>query len=376
MLLSTIKVLELQGSYYEMGKMQGEAFSSEIRDAMDDLIKLPSLKEKKPPLLPRVLYKKILMKKAWPYFEKYISYIEDVKERFNGLVKGSGQTFEYVAFLHMGEVILNRVSYTTPIDACTAVAVLPSMAGKTLIMKNFDYPPSIIKYNLLRKSVPSQGIPSIELTKTPVAIAHDGMNEEGLVVLYNYAASIYPAQEGPFIGALVQHVLNNARNVKEAVEIIMQYPFSPSAGLILIADKKEAIVVEISPKRKTIRYPVDGLYVVNTNHYQTAEMQSDQIPVDAVFKGGYFKGRRILESSFARYERAVELLKNGISEIDDIFNIARDHGKDNIPSNNTICRHGEPVSSTITAAVFVPEDGRVYYIGGNPCQGSYSVMSL
>ena len=371
-----IETITVKGTHYEMGLLQGEYFRDEIRKAADVLLSLPSLKVLKPKWMPSSVFKYISGKKVWKPFAKYMRYTPDVWMRFGGLVSGSGVSKEYVAFLHMGEVLLNRATYDVPVDACTGIALLPSMMGKTVVIKNFDYPPEIRQFNLLRKSIPNDGIPSIELTKTPVAISHDGMNAEGLVVLYNYAASIHSAEDGPLLGALVQHVLNAAHSVDEAVEIIMRYPKAPSAGIFLLADKKRALAIEISPKRKMIREPYENLFVLNTNHYQIPEMKEDQIPENAVFRSGSMKGRRILESSFARYERAMRLLTRGVHDLDDAFAIARDHGEEGIPSNNTICRHGEPSSATIVSAIFIPEDGVVYYRGGNPCEGPYGRITF
>ncbi len=365
-----IETLRVEGSPYEMGYIQGEYFSNQIKKAADTLLNLPSLKSMVPRYLPRGIFKYLIGKKAWNLIRKYMSYTPSVWLRFGGIVSGSKVWKEELAFLHLGEVLLNRSSYDIPLDSCTAVAVLPSMFGKMVVMKNFDYPPEIRTFNLLRYSIPKRGIPSVELTKTPVAISHDGMNREGLVVLYNYAASIYSSEDGPLIGALVQHVLETAKNVEEALEIVMSYPLSPSAGMLLIADKKKAVSVEISPKKKQIRYPI-GDFLINTNHYQLPDMISHQIPQRAVFRSGPFAGKRILESSEKRYQRALEILNGGMNSIKDVFNLARDHGKDGVPNNNTICRHGEPLSSTIVSAIFVPEDGIVYYRGGNPCEGPY-----
>ncbi len=371
-----VKTVEVKGNPYEMGVLQGEYFRDEIRHAADTLLTLPSLRSLKPQWMPNAVFQYIAGKKVWKPFVRYMRYTPDVWMRFGGLVSGSGVSKEYAAFLHMGEVLLNRATYDVPTDACTGIAILPNMMGKTVVIKNFDYPPEIRQFNLLRKSIPNDGIPSIELTKTPVAIAHDGMNEEGLVVLYNYAASIYDSEDGPLLGALVQHVLNTAHNVDESVDIIMRYPKAPSSGIFLLADKKKAIAIEISPKRKMIRQPFDNLFVINTNHYQVPQMKDDQIPENAVFRSGPMKGRMILESSFARYDRGMKLLTRGVKTLDDVLAIARDHGESGIPSNNTICRHGEPSSATIVSAIFIPEDGVVYYRGGNPCEGPYGRITF
>ncbi len=369
--------IETNASYFEMGYMQGEVFRESIKKAVDVIVSLPAVKSMKPSFVPSSLFPFIAGRRIFKEFVSYMAFTPDVWKRFGGMVEGSGVSKEVLAFLHMGEVFLNRGSYDVPSDACTAVAFFPSLFGKMVVMKNFDYPPSIREFNLLRYSKPKDGIPVIEFTKTPVAIAHDGMNEYGLVVTYNYASSIDSPQRGPMIGALVSHILTHAKDVDEALSIVMEYKHAPSAGILLLADKKKAVAVEISPNKRMVRYPHTGTYIAHTNHFQIDEMISHQIPWNAVFKSGPHRGKRILESSLKRLKRIESLMEKGaINSLDDVFMLARDHGDEGVPGNNTICRHGEPTSATIMSAIFVPEDGVIYYRGGNPCEGPYGQIAF
>ena len=102
-------------------------------------------------------------------------------------------------------------------------------------------------------------------------------------------------------------------------------------------------------------------------------MQKYEIPHNAmvVVRGERF---RLHESSEHRLARAQELLQ-GASEVNEdiMVRILRDHGKENRPSELTICRHHQ-VSSTLRSVLFYPSRRTIKVLYGNPCQNEYTEL--
>jgi len=136
--------------------------------------------------------------------------------------------------------------------------------------------------------------------------------------------------------------------------------------------------VEAVSNYKATRETVDN-QIIDTNHYHTSEMQKHEVPHNAVFSGKVPKalvGTRVHESSEQRLTRAQELLK-GKAKINEkrIIEVLRDHGKDDKPSNLTICQHGEFVS-TLRSVIFYPKRRIIKVLYGNPCQNEYAEFTF
>ncbi len=370
-------ILEVSGDSYEMGLLQGEKLSQKMRKAFRDYISAPYFKNAKPLLVPFGIFVKIAKKRAAEAILDLLDFTPRIKERFFGVVKGSGMETGEIALMSAGEVLLNEVPYT--LGGCTGIAVMPerSKTGEMIVMKNFDYPVEFLPYNLLRISRPRDGYSSAELTMTPLAGSHDGMNEKGLVILYNYGLSFEKGEKGPLITALIQESLEECGSVECVVRKFEGKRF-PSSAILMVADGKNALVMEITPRHFGIREPERG-YLVMTNHFRTPQVKPYDIPSEAVFSKKAIKelrGVRVHQSDELRYERAVELIEDfGKVGLDEVMKILRDHGKDGVPSDDTICRHAYPYS-TIGSAVFLPNSKKVLYKSGNPCEGEYDSLRL
>ena len=131
----------------------------------------------------------------------------------------------------------------------------------------------------------------------------DGMNEHGLSVTYNLAASKdNPSVYAPLSLAL-QEMLETCKSTDEAINYIIEAKQGGHDALLMIADSEGTMkTVEISPKHHAIREPVEGL-IINTNHYQTEEMMRHEIPRNAVRSekaSESLRGKKIFESSERR----------------------------------------------------------------------------
>lgn len=125
-----------------------------------------------------------------------------------------------------------------------------------------------------------------------------GINAQRLFVSLDPARSDDPLQAGIPLTLLVREILQQARSIKDAVELIRKTPVMVP-GVLLIADGKtqEAVVVELSPKTVAIRKGVSGLLVA-ANHFLDPAYKADASN-DWV---------RRYSTSEVRYKRLVQLL--------------------------------------------------------------------
>jgi hypothetical protein len=310
-------------------------------------------------------------------------------DRMAGIARAGGVPLSWL-FVGPGvEVALNRVSYVRP-GACTAIAVTGSRArrGEPMIVKNFDYPDAARDTYLVRVSRPARHTlaPSIDVTAAPLAGSHEGINEHGLAIAYNYGYFTGRAVARIPITNLVQEVLEQCRTVDEALAHIARRPRS-GAAILMIADAGgELVSVELGPDAMGVRRASDcGDALAHANHGVT-EMAERDVPHDAVLSRWNpppVRGHRVHQSSEARHARAEQLLDDaGVASERDLIAIAGDHaaspnGGDDTDDgdDDTICRHG-PYYRTTCSVVLFPQRRTMKVMFAAPCEADYTEVSL
>lgn len=278
------------------------------------------------------------------------------------------------------ELALNRVSYVVPPAACTAVAVTGARArrGEPMIAKNFDYPDAARDAYLVRVSRPTRrGLAaSIDVTAAPLPGAHEGINEHGLAIAYNYGHFSGRSGARVSITNLVQEVLEHCRTVDDAIEHVRRRPRAGSA-IWMVADAAGHIAaVEIAPDAVAVRR---GEALAQANHALSDEMRPRDIPHDAVlsrWNPKAVRGRRVHASSESRSDRAHALLADcGTASADDLKAMLADHGPAGEGDDYTICRHG-PYHRTTSSVVLYPQRRTMEIMFGAPCEATYSLVAL
>ncbi|HTE50466.1 MAG TPA: C45 family peptidase [Kofleriaceae bacterium] len=303
-------------------------------------------------------------------------------ERMIGIAEGGGIPIHRLFVGPMVELTLNRAAYTTPPPAaCTAVAVTGrrSATGEAIIAKNFDYPPASNALHLTRRSRPGGArVGSLEVTKAPLTGSHDGVNEHGLAVAYNYGHFRGRARARISISVLVQDLLETCRTVEEALAALGSRPRSGGALLMLADATGDLASVELAPDFMAVRR---GDALVHANHALTDEMAPRDVPHDAVLPRWIWpaelRGRRVHESSERRQERAESLLSDlGAARPEELARILADHGEAaRGGDDHTVCRHG-PYYSTTCAVVLRPRQRAMSVLVGSPCTGRFTDLSL
>jgi predicted choloylglycine hydrolase len=382
-----MNLLEVKGSYYEMGFQQGITFSSDIKNSFFRLVNSKPIKSLKPKFFPKFLFSKILKYIVYKKWEKPIKILLlEYSERIRGIADGAKVKLSDLYIIQAIEVLADDVSslieYPKQISfGCSSICVLQNIikSPQIIVGKNFDYISDFVSDNIVRISKPKNGYKSIEVTYKQIAGSHDGMNEKGLVVLYNYGLSTEKVQTRVPITILVQQILERCSNIDEAITFIKAFRYPNGAILTLVDTTNRAICVEITPEHIGYRKPQDGVLVA-TNFYLSDEVKNFDIPHNAVFKTkGVTKelqGKPVHQSSIQRYNRITELVKKfSRIGIEEIKHILKDHNSKVLGDDDSVCRHGEWISTQVSM-IFLPKQRKFLYTIGYPCERQYIEFEL
>lgn len=368
------------GSHRDMGKQQGEALSGMIARGRKMLIESEEFNMARPAYLPRKMFLTLAQFGMWMKYSAHIQrYCPRQFERLLGIARGARVPPEYTLLLHAMEVEMNKVDYLMP-GACTALGVRGTRAlgGEPVIVKNFDYPEKFRELYIARLDAPAGRHRVLCSTAAPLAGNHDGVNEHGLVICYNYGYGQDEPRRNVPITLWVQEALETCRTTAEAVDLIKRGRRCGGALLMICDASGDLRTLEVSNTMAHERMPQHSV-LINTNHYLDEMMARIDVPRDAVYTDRCvppLRGVRCRESSEARYARALELLaahdRIGDAEL---IAMASDHGAHGAPSDNTICRHSDYFSTTCSL-VFYPARRAMKITHGNPCRSEFMEFSL
>ena len=358
-----------------MGRRQGAMFSEWLHKAREILKESEEFELMRPKLLPRKLFMLIAEMGMWIKYTAHIKQFYPKQfERLIGIARGAGVRPEFVMLMQSFEAELNKSHFRVP-GACSAVGVRGTRAKdeEPMIIKNFDYPDNFREMYMTKRDNPEGRNRVLSVSVMPLPGNHDGINEHGLCIAYNYGYG----QDKPRINVpltiVVQEALETCRTTQEAVDFISRSKRCGGALLMICDAQGDLRTLEVSNTKAEERRPQHSV-LINTNHYLTEPLAAIDIPVDAVYdKGSPAKlvGRRCRESTEARYARALELLAaHDVIDEDVLLKIFSDHGPDEIPCDNTICRHNDYFITTCSI-MFFPVRRKLRVAYGNPCDTPY-----
>lgn len=372
------RFLSVSGNHLEMGIAQGKNFSRDIRKTFRRLLKFEGMDLIKPRWLPRIIFGYLVKREIVKKWQKNIQVIVPRQyERIQGIARGSKTSVGELLAIQALEVLADDVSLVTSGCFSAAFHSQRTTFNEPAVIKNFDYISEFYADNIVRISAPDNSFSSIELAHKQLAGSHDGMNEKGLVVTYNYGLSKEKTQARLPITLLVQEILENCSSAEEALRLIKNFRY-PNAAILTLADANNHLVsVEITPEHIAERLPEDGC-LINTNFFLTEKLQQYDIPHSAYYSELAplgLRGRRIHETNELRYERAKKLISARQKlDVADFKKILSDHNN-SFGSENTICRHGE-FFRTQVSAIFFPKRKKVLVGFGTPCQTNYTEFTL
>jgi hypothetical protein len=373
-----------RGTPAEMGRQQGEALRGTIADADRVVDDLEAFRLRRPAWLPYVLFRRFAEVRACRFLDQALRGLP-AGDRVRGIAAGAGLPLRRLALLNALEPVLSALADITevgPLAGCTAVAVrgCRSATGEPLIIRNFDYLPLAQPFYVMRASHPLNGRTALEFTAAPLAGTVDGVNESGLCITFNYAFAADSPSPAPPISVRISEALSTCATVAEAAEQLVSRP-RWGAGLLMLADASGDIAaLELSNTRSCLRRPAPGEDVMyHSNCFLTADMRRVQIDDGAVYTdraATAVRGTRPLQSPERRDARLAELLHGDRALTSgDLADVMSDHGRDGVPSADTICMHSGYWNTTASLQWF-PRSRKVRVAYTPACSAEHVELEL
>ena len=206
-------------------------------------------------------------------FELFDKYCPGLNEELQG--------FSDVLGISKSKIVFVPLTYLTP--ACSQLILLPNKTKNhhTIMARNYDYSEQMDDFCLSKTSVTNKyshiGTNIMQFGRG------EGMNECGLAIsqsacgrpVNDYQGGKKPKVIGLQFWAVVRTLLENCKNVKEALATLYDMPIACNINL-MIADKSgEAVLIEIMDGKKEINLiQKDNKkdYLIATNHIHIPNM--------------------------------------------------------------------------------------------------------
>jgi len=348
------RVIECQGTLYEMGFQIGKQCRDNISAAIDITYKEFSREFK--------AEKSDIVAAAMKYHASARRFAPEIMSLIEGQAEGAGVAFEEMFMLKCGLELESY--YNNRAAACTSVAVTggATYSGKTFICQNIDWAPNtpvdLVKIN--------KGDGTSYLSLVIWGIVEYMFNSQGLSICANGTWSTKDRLYSNIpVGIYLPKVM-----MQNSFEKAMQMLTQTARGLSyfqVAGIGGELAGIESVKDDYHILLPENGI-LAHTNHYLAEKFKN----IDEFYK--------YAPDSKHRLERINLLIRKNYGSIglDELRVIMSDH--ENHP--NSICRHvnelDAPRDRTETAASFiaVPEDRVIYIAKGAPCQCEYMEYRL
>jgi len=232
----------------------------------------------------------------------------DYQMEIYGLSRGYVDPFRGIASLY--HRILNyhaahdisHVVMDSPLMGCTSFAAWgrKTADGHLLVGRNFDFNPGrwFDENKVVIRVKPDRGLGFISVAWSGMAGAVSGINDALIAVTINGAQSAPPRTIGTPVSLVMREVLQNARTLEEAVEIIKRSQvFVSDLYLVACGKTSRVVVVEKTPTKCAVRQAI-GNSLVCANHFLTQELERDPDNLKYVAEG----------TTLDRYRRMIELV--------------------------------------------------------------------
>lgn len=259
----TYWVLELAGTWQEMGRQYGSLMGPELRRFHDELTT---------DLLDRGMSEEELAT-TWDDIQELYSW--QLQDLLLGISQTSGLSLEQTLTLNFGMMYLAQtVLGGEPPSACSGIAVWGGYTrDKNLIFgRNWDISREAMSRYMRYLAVvvfhPEQGYPVANIHPLGNVYLETGMNSHGVFIELNngeYSDPTYYEDREDTTSVLVR-VLNQSKNVEEAVDMLMNSPADISY-ILQIADETHAVSLERPTFDARVRPPDDEGLVIAYNSF-------------------------------------------------------------------------------------------------------------
>ena len=369
-----------------MGLTQGTELREKILGTYQSLRNLEALRLEQPWWLPYPWFLKLAERKAEKFLVPALRQSNPAMlARLQGIAEGAGLPLSSVCLMNAMEAFIGSVEGRTvvpPLGACSALAVrgTRSRTGEPIIARNFDMPPLLQPFSMLRESRPRDGFRSLDFAVAPQAGTADGVNEKGLAITLDYAFVTDPVTANPLITMLIADALASCATVAEAVHRITATP-RWGAGMLMLADASGDLAsVELSNTRAGVRRPAAGTdWLLFTNVCLCPETCAVQVAEAATWSDqapSPLRGEAILRPHAIRARRIEELLLAQSSVgADELAAIMADHGPTGVPNGASPCVHTGYFETTASLQWF-PQSRRVRVAYSTACKAKYVEIAL
>jgi len=291
--------------------------------------------------------------------DKYIDY--EYQLEIFGISHAASEEFSFV-----GPAYLRFLNYHAAHDlghalqnlgmvGCTSFAVWDDAGEDSLLIvgRNFDFyvGESFSEEKIVAFYAPENGHKFMFITWGGMMGVVSGMNEKGLTVTINAAASDMPFKAKTPVSIVAREILQYAQNIEEALFIAeSKETFVAESILIGSAIDNKAIIIEKGVKELGL-FKTDKSKLICTNHFQSVEFAGNKLNINSIETS----------SSPYRYERVRELLSEKIplnhKTAAVVLRDQKGHGGKNIGMGNE-----KAINQLIAhhSVIFVPAKGLVW----------------
>jgi len=352
-----LPLVSVSGTHHEMGCQIGEARRESVKHSIDNARKLLAASYNELELTWEGA--QIQARKYIPFVhERYPQYVDEMM----GIAEGANVIFDDLAVLTAMEAVTMDALH---LMRCTSMAVNDERTadGHVLLAHNEDWVPEDEEDVFIIHAKPKDEPPYLAMTYGGL-IPNIGFNAYGIAQLID---SVYPNDSRIGIPRLVvARAVLATRTPGGAINHSLIPHRAAGYNHLLVHESGEIYNVEVSARRFSILYNVDG-YVVHTNHYLSENMREIENDPEELI------------SSRIRYFRAMRLLNQSNKHtIKSLQTIQRDHV--NYP--NSICKHdlgaNDPLDreKTVNAMVIDLTAREMHIAWGNPCKNGYHTYHL
>ncbi|QGY40552.1 acyl-CoA--6-aminopenicillanic acid acyl-transferase [Pseudodesulfovibrio cashew] len=360
--MSTIPVIQLSGTSYEMGRIHGEALADQIAEFVATVTEVhqannASLRVAKDAL-------ETFCNKNLGFLEKFSP---ELVEEMRGIADGAGVSFKEIlylnSFLELEDLRAPGVGAKVLPDSlwgCTTFNVTPEAGegGRAYIGQTYDMEKYYEKFLCLLRIAPENGPAALVISFAGI-VGLVGLNTAGVGAVINKVTAT-DARPGVIYPFIMRKALGSER-IGDALGAAI---FSPRASGInyQFAGSGVAFCAETSATYYQL-LEIDGA-IAHTNHFVGRDMRGFETP-NWLSHGG----------SMVRKQVADKFLKSNAGSLnpEKLKELTRDHT--NHP--RCICAHGFPGEDpktafhTVFAVIMDPEAGWMELCKGNPCENGY-----
>lgn len=362
--MKKIRVLEVGGSFYEMGFAHGKKFRDEIHEFTEDRIKLSSSDI----WTGRSISREAVLELAEACVAEHEAYSPELMDELRGVSDATGLSLGALiinnGFTDFIDVVYAEGEAYTPKEAelhyddCTAFLVPSNLTadGQAMYGQTWDMHATATPYVMLLRGTPDNAPKFLSFTITG-CLGMIGMNEHGITVGINNISG-GDGQIGVTWIFVVRKILMQD-NIEDALKCITEAKLAGAHNYLIMDKHGNGYNVEAMSTRKEIT-KLNSESIVHTNHCL----------VDYTIDVQRYRPEASMQSSKARLTRAYNLLNDTDITPEKLMELTRD--------DEAICVRSKPPAHVESSggAIMRPATGDFWACWGLPAENEYQHFSI